>query len=550
MKEFIVGLAALLALNATTAQGQSSDVGRLQGCWQLDETVFTKLDGEIVRRKVDYLCRDWIAAEKFSNACRDRLGLVGHVSERPYEMPSPDKLLFRGYGGYSTSEDIGFEQERLRRTTSNPVAKASERFPNPEVRVDRYFIRVSSDADRCLPQAERVAAKDAWAIWQGPELAREFRRNLITLEFAMRLRNRDTLLIPATGLRPEDRVKAVEEFWKILDRTAAHGMADWDKRVATLEKVWSEKNVCNDHNQTRFLASPVVRQWAADVVRETIALQRVASRFSAAASLFPEETKVLLQQGSKVSRETEEGLKRGLISELFVVPRLVALSLAERPDLAKIFDSATDYAELRDLGKKNAEFFERNGPQYSDALRCPGQLSASAWSPERAASFDQAERAWKEELALLTARIDSATDLNVTGGCKFLTEKIDVASLEASNGDMRLVKTAAGLPLAADARELFDVATAYARGCRVSRDMKRARGILEGLAAATRTNKLKGKLEHAAWCRLAHWYRHGFGGPEDAQAAELWEQRVKAEILPQGCYPIPPVDPANPWKVL
>lgn len=550
MKQIVLGFSALLAMTAVMAQGQSKDVGRLQGCWQLDERVITKLDGEIVRGKVDYLCRDWIAAENISNACRDRLGLVGHVSERPYEMPSPDKLLFRGYGGYSTSEDVGFEQERLRRTTSNPVAKASERVPNPEVRVDSYFARVPSDADRCLPQAERVAAKDAWAIWQGPELARELRKSLIELEFAMRLRNHDTLLIPAEGLRPEDRAKAVEEFWKVLDRTAALGMADWDKHAASLEKIWSEKKVCNDHDQTRFLASPVVRQWAADVARETIALQRVASRFAAATSLFPEETKVLLKQGSKVSRETEEGLKRGLLSELFLLPRLVALSLAERPDLARVFDSAIDFAALRDLGRKNAEFFDRNGPQYKDALRCPGQLSASALSPERGASFEQAERAWKEELALLKARIDSATDLNVTGGCKFLTEKIDAASLEASNGDMRLVKTAAGLPLAEDARELFDVATAYARGCRVPRDMKRAREILEGLAAATKTNKPKGKLEHAAWCRLAHWYRHGFGGPKDAQAAESWEQRVKAEILPQGCFPIPPVDPGKPWKVL
>lgn len=547
MKGFLSGFASLLlAVAATAAQGQSSNVGQLQGCWQLDEVVTTKLGGETVRRKVDYLCRYWIGAEKISNACRDRLGLVRQVYETPYEMPSPDKLLFKGY---RTPEDVGLEQERLRRTTSDPGVKGTERVPNPEVRRDNYFTRVLSDADRCLPQAERVATKDAWSIWQGPELAREFRRSLIELEFAMRLMDRDVLRIPVDGLRPEDRARAVEEFWKILDRTAALGMADWDKQAASLDKIWSEKNVCSDHRQTLFLASPDVRQWAADVARESIALQRVASRFTAATSLFPEETKVLLQQGSKVSRETEEGLKRGLISELFLLPRAVVVVLAERPELARVFDSVTDFAALRDLGKRNAEFFEKNGLQYTDVLRCPGQLSASALVPERA-SLEQAVRAWKEDLELLKARIAYASDPNVTGGCKFLTEKIDVASLEASNGDMRLVKTAAGLPLAADAWELLDVSAAYARGCRVPRDMKRAREILEGLAAATKTIKFKGKLELSVWCRLAHWYRHGFGGPKDAQAAESWEQRVRAEILPQGCYPTPPVDPANPWKVL
>ena len=112
----------------------------------------------------------------------------------------------------------------------------------------------------------------------------------------------------------------------------------------------------------------------------------------------------------------------------------------------------------------------------------------------------------KEGLALLKARIDYATASELHRGCKFLTEKkkIDLASLEASNGDMSLVKTAAGLPLAADAFQLFNLSEAYARSCSVPRDMKWARQILEGFAATTTTNRLKGKLEHAPWCRFAH----------------------------------------------
>jgi hypothetical protein len=547
MRGFVLGFASLLlAVAATAAQGQSGNVGQLEGCWQLDEVVTTKLDGEAVRRKVDYLCRYWIGAEKITNACRDRLGLVRQVSESPYEMLGPDKLLFRGY---RTPEDVGFEQQRLRRTVAYSEVTATERVPNPEIRRDSFFTRVPSDADRCLPQAGRVAAKDAWSIWQGPDLAQAFRRGLIELEFAMRLRDRDVLRIPADGLRPEDRTRAVEEFWKILDRTAALGMADWDKQAASLDRLWSEKNVCSDHSQTLFLASPEVRQWAADITRETIALQRVAARFAAAMSLFPEETKVLLQEGSKVSRETEEGLKRGLISELLLLPRAAVVAVAERPELARVFDSVTDFAALRDLGKRNAEFFDRNGLQTTHVLRCPGQLSASVLSPGRA-SLEQAERVWKEDLGLLKARIAYASDPNVAGWCSFLTENVSIAKLEASNGDMRLVTSVDGVPLAADASQMFSLSEAYARGCRVPQDMKRARQILEGFAVATKTRKFKGKLELAAWCRLAHWYRQGFGGPKDAQAAESWEQRVKAEILPQGCNPIPPVDPSNPWKVL
>lgn len=547
MRGFVLGFASLLlALAATAAQGQSGNVGQMEGCWQLDEVVTTKLDGEAIRRKLDYLCRYWIGAEKITNACRDRLGLVRHVFENPYEMLGPDKLLFRGY---RTPEDLGFEQQRLRRTVTYSEVTATEKVPNPEIRQDSFFTRVPSDADRCLPQAERVAAKDAWSIWQGSELAREARRSLIELEFAMRLGDRDVLRIPADFLRPEDRTRAVKEFWKILDRTAALGMADWDKQAASLDRIWSEKNLCSDHRQTLFLASPEVRQRAADITRETIALQRVAARFTAVMSLFPEEVDALLEAKSAKSRETEERLKLGLISELFLLPRLVVLALAERPELAKVFDSATDFAALRDLGRRNAEFFDMNDLRSTDVLRCPGQLSASALSPEPA-SLEQAEREWKEGLALLKARIAYASDPNVAGWCSFLTENVSIAKLEASNGDMRLVTSVDGVPLAADAPQLFNLSEAYATGCRVSRDMKRARQILEGFAVATNKRKFKGKLELAAWCRLAHWYRHGFGGPKDAQAAESWEQRVKAEILPQGCNPRPPVDPSNPWKVL
>ena len=65
-------LLGIVALVTTAVHGQSNDAARLQGCWQRDEVVTTRLNGETSRRKVEAQCRDWITAEKIINACRDR----------------------------------------------------------------------------------------------------------------------------------------------------------------------------------------------------------------------------------------------------------------------------------------------------------------------------------------------------------------------------------------------------------------------------------------------------------------------------------------------
>ncbi len=277
---------------------------------------------------------------------------------------------------------------------------------------------------------------------------------------------------------------------------------------------------------------------------ETIALQHVAARVMAATSVFPEESKRMLDFKSVVTKNVEDKLKHGLILELLLVPRAVVVLLAEHPEMAQAFDPKTDFVALRDLGRRNVEFFDKNGLQYSDILRCPGGLAGNTPRPEEDIRKG-IELQWKQDLDLLRTRIDYASDQNVNGMCAHLVKDIDVASFRASNGDYRLVRSSTGSPLAAGATELLSLSMAYSRGCGVERDMRAARRMLEGFSTASTE---RGKVTIAAWCLLANWNRYGFGGAQDERQALAWENRVVEQISKQGCRRMQAVDPADPWR--
>jgi hypothetical protein len=551
-KQIVLGIAVLLT---TAAHGQPNGAARLQGCWQRDEVVTTRLNGETSRRKVEAQCRDWIAAEKVTSACRDSLGLVRGTSNWSYEMPAPDKITLRMHlpsdtGGVTmmspTSEGVQFEKERLARTKAYPDMKATDRNPNPEVRHDTYYTRVPADEERCVPRTTQIDAKDAWAYWKGPELARAFRRSLHELEFSVRFNDNDIARMANADVPPEERVRISNGLWKAVDKAATLDMENWDSQAALLEKTWADKKTCTDHNQTLYLASPVVRQWAADTVRETMALQHLAPRLTASLFIYRDEAKKLWGPSSVSSREVEARLKRGLISELLLLPRAAVVQLADHPNMAKMIDPGTDFVALRDLGQRNAEFFEKH-LQYTDIMRCPGQLAAGASSP-KVANREAAERAFKDGFAALKARAGTSADLRTGSRCRTVEKLIDMASLKASQGNLDRILDINGKPVADEAWQAFSAVNAFAYGCGVPQDTMRARQVLEQASVAMGKNKNKGKVEHGAWCQLASWYRHGIGGPKDQKLAEAWEKRVKDEVMATGCYVSTPIDPMDPWR--
>jgi len=548
-------LFGITALLATAANGQPSNAAKLQGCWQKDEVVTTRLNGETSRRKVETQCRDWIAAEMITSACRDRLGLVRRTYHSSYEISVQDKMTLRAHvpsesGKVSmlrpTIEDIRLEPERLRRTISYPEAKATDRNPNPDTRYDTYYTPVSADEERCVPRTEQVDTKDAWAFWKGPELAHAFRRSLHEFEYAVRFKDNDVARMANADIPPEERARIANGLWKALDRAATIGMKDWDSRSALLEKTWADKKACSDHNQTLYLASPAVRQWAEDTVRETIALQRLTPRLAAALFIYPDEAKKLIEHPSMNSKETETRLKRGLLSDLLLLSRAAVAQLADYPSVAKIVDPGIDFVALRDLGERNAEFFEKN-LQYTDVLRCPGQLAAG-FPPPDIANREAAERAFNDEFSALKARAGLSAELRSGSRCQSIEKLIDMNSLKSSQGDLDQILDLNGKPVAAQAWPAWNAVNAFTYGCGVAQDVIRARQVLDQASVAMGKTKFKGKVEYDAWCQLARWYRYGIGGPKDLKIAESWEKRVKDEVNAIGCYAAAPIDPMDPWR--
>jgi hypothetical protein len=562
-KPILLGIAALLS---TAVHGQSNDAARLQGCWQRDEVVTTRLNGDTSRGKVEAQCRDWITAEKVTSACLDSLGLVRGTNSWSYEMPAPDKITLRMHltsatGGVTmmppTSEGVQFEKERLGRTKAYPDMKATDRNPNPGVRYDTYYTRVSADENHCIPRAEQVEAMDAWTFWRGRELAHSFRRYLHDIELILKFKEKEIGDLLQTDMPKAERARVILELRRLIDHAPAKGMTNWADQAASLEKTWADKNLCGNQKETLFLSSPAVRQWADDTVRETIALQRLTPHLAAAMFLYPDEAKKMMEDASPGSREAEKRFEIGALVRagplgLFSLPRIVVAKLADYPDMGKMIDPETDFKVLRDLGRRNIEFVEKNNLEHTSILDCPRQLAASFPQPD-VANIDASARAFKDGLETLKGRVWLAANLRNGPSeslCRNIENVINMESLKASQGNPHRILNFKGKPITDEGFLISTAMSAYTYGCSVPRDVMRARQVLDQGAVAMENNKLKGKSEHEAWCRLARWYRHGIGGPKNLKMAEAWEKRVKDVVTPTGCPSVTPIDPSDPWRVI
>jgi hypothetical protein len=557
------GVAALLA---TAVHGQPNDAAWLQGCWQLDETVTTRLSGETFSHKPQEQCRDWIGAGMITSACRDRLGLVRGDSRSSYEISDPGTMVLRSHLTLSpekkemmppSSEGVGFEQGRLRRSKIYSWVKSTDKNPNPAVRYDSYYKRVSADENHCIPRTEQVEARDARTLWRGRELAHSFRLSMHELALTMSFKEAGIAEMMKAEMPQEERVRVIRELRKIFDHATTLGMTNWADQAASLEKAWTDKNVCGNQKETLFLISPAVRQWADDTVRETIALQRLIPRFTAAMFLYPDEAKKLLGDSSMESRMDEKRFAVGAILKdgpfgLFALPRIAVARLADNPHIAKMIDPETDFKVLRDLGRRNIEFFEKNALTYTSILDCPRQLAASFPQADEA-TLQASERAFKEGLKTLRARVEAAAYLRngpPARICESVENAINMESLRASQGNVGRILDSKGQPIIDKGALIFTAMRAYTHGCGVPRNIALSRQILDQGSVAMGSNKLKGKLEHLAWCQLAGWYRYGIGGPIILKEAEAWEKRVKDEVTPTGCPSVKLIDPSDPWRVI
>lgn len=150
------------------------------------------------------------------------------------------------------------------------------------------------------------------------------------------------------------------------------------------------------------------------------------------------------------------------------------------------------------------------------------------------------------DLELLAERTIAAADHNVLSRCDDALQQLDLASLRRSRGDWTRARRKGGAAIAPGEPAMNTLHYAYTWGCAGKRDLPAARRTLEAYAEHHREG---GKVALASHCAIARWYRYGIGGPVSFGKLRDWGERAKA-AAPQGCPKVPPIDPADPWRVL
>lgn len=166
------------------------------------------------------------------------------------------------------------------------------------------------------------------------------------------------------------------------------------------------------------------------------------------------------------------------------------------------------------------------------------QLLGSQAEPAIAATKQQTH-------TLIVNRLGYLIDPIRAGYCAALD--LDAASLSASGGDWRKIRTKAMDPVSLKTLRFQSVVFAYSRGCYVPKDFAIVRALYEQWAEGHGDEG--GKLALQVNCRLATLYRYGVGGRRDEAKAVYWEERtLRGTGVP--CKSPDLVDPRDPMKDL
>jgi hypothetical protein len=232
-----------------------------------------------------------------------------------------------------------------------------------------------------------------------------------------------------------------------------------------------------------------------------------------------------------ISEALNSATLKPLIPARFNLERLRKEEMGLRADAKRIFGSsaATKYQYLIEMSLRESErTFET---KLNKALQ---QQKTNA----------------QRELAVLVIRASYAANPYLTGACDRIKERLDPNTIENSNGNWEMVKSANGTQITPGSDEMQILFKAYTSGCYVKKNTVIARNLLEQWANAHHDGGKKAAMSH---CTLAQWYRFGVGGPKDEATAARWEDQFMVESGGHNCgsySPKPLIDPADPWRTI
>jgi hypothetical protein len=237
------------------------------------------------------------------------------------------------------------------------------------------------------------------------------------------------------------------------------------------------------------------------------------------------------------------------VDENFRMQRELLHIFAASPAILGVLPDSPELAALGQLAVRN-----RDRARAIPGLIPPGieqavGLTAQAVINDRSFGFSTEKLdAYREQVVTLKRRVDALMDKAQTPVCR--ERSLDANTVVASKGNWMSVRTKSGQPILPGSIEHGEMGTIYRLGCGGKRDYALARKVMEDVVAAPGAYEPGfGVRPDARYCTLAHWKRHGVGGPRDEEGARALEARFQAESR-QACKTGSMIDPEDPWQDL
>ncbi len=537
----LLALVALILTCWIPASAQST-AEALRGCWQGTETKVLWADGRWKSSRHD--CTIWFDGQLRHHKCQNVWGAYIVPISAAYRVTEPGVMkLERSFNAQDLFAVQGNELIETAKHTEDQVRSRETR------EVQRHSRRLAANSlETCLPQTPVVTLDDYVRHHDIPSWIEQSIYSFIFAEMVHTIRTTWPEGI-RDGASRADVKRALQEIEREALRIGEPILAPLRQDPSGfIQKHIRDEFYCKlPDSLDPSLASPSRQAWARKMGQEITFSRRISRHMYAIETIFDQQTSLKEPRAPgevlKVHRpDPSIGFKH-----LYHDDRSALHALSARPLLAELIPHHDQLPQMVALSLEN----EREA--QSKLLREPLATCLETGLPKvlnallMGSNFeDQARRAG----ALMKTRIGWSLDPRVTGACASFESVFDPRSVREAQGDWRRVKDAKGQAIQPTYQTMLDLEGFYRSTCLGKRDIASARRLKENNPTLTPASS---KFGEYAYCGLAVWVRHGFGGPKDPSRAAAIEADFKAKAPPHSCdgwSGIGVLDPSDPWRVI
>ena len=526
---------SLPALAQSTAEA-------LLGCWQGTETRVLWADGRWKNSRHD--CTIWFDGQLRHHKCQNVWGAYVVPISTAYRVTEPGVMkLERSFNAQDLFTVQGNELVETALNTEDQVRSRGTR------EVHRHSRRLAATSlETCLPKTPVVTLDDYVRHHDLPSWIEQSVYSFIFEEMVRTIRTNWPEGI-RDGASRADVKRALQEIEREALRIGQPILAPLRQDPSGfIQKHIRDEFYCKlPDSLDPSLASPSRQAWARRMGQEVTFSQRIARHLYALNLIFDQQTSL------KELRAPEEVLQvhrpdSGIgIKRVHYHDREALHAFSAKPRLAELIPHHDQLPQMVALSLEN----EREAK--SKLLWEPLAACLETGLPKvvnallRGSNFGEQAR---QAGALMKTRILMTLDPRVTGACASFEGVFDTRSVREAQGDWRRVKDARGQAIEPTFQNMRSLEGFYRSTCLGKRDIASARRLKENNPTLTPADS---KFGEYAYCGLAVWVRHGFGGPKDPARAAAIEAEFKAKAPPHSCDGWSDngvLDPSDPWRVI